>query len=83
MNFKPINDNVLCKVREAKSKGGLILAGGKETEFVVVAVSEKVENLNVGDLILVDKFAGSEVEIEEVKYRLFNYKQVMGVLHED
>ena len=93
MNIKPLADRVVIKMIEAEetTKGGIILAAAaKEKPQVaeVVAVGpggvvdgEKVEMyLNVGDKVLLSKYAGTEVKIDDVEYTILRQSDVLAIV---
>ncbi len=93
MTIKPLADRVVIKMIEAEetTKGGIILAAAaKEKPQVaeVVAVGpggvvdgEKVEMyLNVGDKVLLSKYAGTEVKIDDVEYTILRQSDVLAIV---
>jgi chaperonin GroES len=78
LQLKPLSDRVICKRLEAEevSKGGIILpdsAKQKQEKVEVLAVGEGKVDQNgnrvpmpvvVGDIVLMDKYAGQEVSID-------------------
>lgn len=93
MNIKPLADRVVIKMVEAEetTKGGLILAAAsKEKPQIaeVVAVGpggvvdgEKVDMyLNVGDKVLLSKYAGTEVKIDDVEYTILRQSEVLAIV---
>ncbi len=93
MTIKPLADRVVIKMIEAEetTKGGIILAAAaKEKPQVaeVVAVGpggvvdgEKVEMyLKVGDKVLLSKYAGTEVKIDDVEYTILRQSDVLAIV---
>ncbi|MBI5117361.1 co-chaperone GroES [Candidatus Poribacteria bacterium] len=94
MKFKPLKDNVVVQVLEAKGKttGGLFLpdtAKEKPQEGKVVAIgtgkrlkSGEISPLSVkvGDKILFSKYSGNEVKIEGEEYLIFSEKDILAIL---
>ena len=93
MTIKPLADRVVIKMTEAEdtTKSGLILAAAsKEKPQVaeVVAVGpggivdgEKVEMyLNVGDKVLLSKYAGTEVKVDDVEYTILRQSDVLAIV---
>lgn len=93
MTIKPLADRVVIKMTEAEetTKRGLILAAAsKEKPQVaeVVAVGpggivdgEKVEMyLNVGDKVLLSKYAGTEVKVDDVEYTILRQSDVLAIV---
>ena len=94
MKVKPLQDRVLVKriEEEKKTKGGIIIpdsAKEKPQEGVIVAVGKgrvledgKVAPLDVkaGDRILFQKYAGTEIKIEDVEHLIMREDDIMGVV---
>lgn len=91
--LKPLGDRVVLKVieEEEKTVGGLVLTSATKekpqmAEVVAIpAVCDKCEDkkdvhVNVGDKVLFEKFAGSEVEYEGQKYLILHAKDIMAVI---
>ena len=93
MNIKPLADRIVIKMTEAEetTKSGLILAAAsKEKPQVaeVVAVGpggvvdgEKVDMyLKVGDKVLLSKYAGTEVKVDDVEYTILRQSEVLAIV---
>ena len=92
MTIKPLADRIVIKMTEAEetTKSGLILAAAsKEKPQVaeVVAVGpggvvdgEKVDMyLKVGDKVLLSKYAGTEVKVDDVEYTILRQSEVLAI----
>jgi len=94
MKVKPLNDRVLVKrvEPEEKVKGGIIIpdtAKEKPLEGRVVAIgSGRLDEngkripleVKVGDRVLVGKYAGTEIKIDEVEHVIVREDEVLGVI---
>lgn len=94
MNIKPLGDRVLVEpVKEAEQKkGGIIIpdsAKEKPQEGKVVAVGpgKKTEdgkvlpmNVKKGDRVLMPKYGGTEVKIEDKEYQLIREEDILAVI---
>ena len=93
MTIKPLADRIVIKMTEAEetTKSGLILAAAsKEKPQVaeVVAVGpggvvdgEKVDvYLKVGDKVLLSKYAGTEVKVDDVEYTILRQSEVLAIV---
>ncbi len=94
MNIKPLGDRVLIKPADAAemSKGGIIIpdtAKEKPQEGKVVAVGTgKLDdngkaipfNVKKGDLVLLPKYGGTEVKIDDVEYQIVREDDILGVI---
>ncbi len=93
MTIKPLADRIVIKMTESEetTKGGLILAAAsKEKPQIaeVVAVGpggvvdgEKVEMyLKVGDKVLLSKYAGTEVKVDNEEYTILRQSEVLAIV---
>ena len=94
MKVKPLHDRVLVKRVEAeeKLKGGIIIpdtAKEKPLEGKVVAVGagRLDENgkripleVKAGDRVLIGKYAGTEIKIEDVEHVIVREDEILGVI---
>ena len=94
MKVKPLHDRILVKRMEPeeKMKGGIIIpdtAKEKPLEGKVVAVgSGRLDDngkripleVKVGDRVLIGKYAGTEVKIEDVEHVIVREDEVLGVI---
>jgi chaperonin GroES len=94
MQVKPLYDRILVKRVDAKEevRGGIIIpdsAKEKPLEAEVIAVgagkmNEKGEpvalTVKVGDRILLGKYAGTEVKLNEVEHIILREDEVLAVI---
>jgi len=87
MNFQPIGDRILAKVPEVATttQSGIILpdnaAKEKPTQAEVMAVSNSTKDIEVGDTVVYSKYAGTELEIDNVEYIVLDStKDILGVI---
>jgi chaperonin GroES len=94
MKVKPLNDRVLIRRMEAeeKVKGGIIIpdtAKEKPLEGKVVAVGAgRIDEdgkripmeVKVGDRVLIGKYAGTEVKIEEIEHVILREEEILGII---
>jgi chaperonin GroES len=94
MKVKPLHDRILVKRVEAeeKVKGGIIIpdtAKEKPLEGKIVAVgSGRLDDngkripleVKVGDRVLIGKYAGTEVKIDDVEHVIVREEEVLGVI---
>lgn len=92
--LEPIGDRVIVKVKEEEEKtvGGIVLASNakeKPTEGEVVAVgngsySDKGEKIPMsvkkGDVVLYDKYSGTNVKYEGQKYLVLREKDILAIV---
>ncbi len=89
MKLVPLADRVVLKQLEAeeKTKSGIILSSGaqeKPSEAEVVAVGPGTEEvkmeLQVGDKVFYQKYAGTEVKFEGEEYIIIKQSEVLAVI---
>jgi len=94
--LKPLGDRVLCRRSEAEEtvKGGIILpdsAVQKQETAEVIAVGEgkKDKQGNVlpmpvkeGDTILMDKYSGQEVTLDDEKFVIVRADDIVAIIEE-
>lgn len=94
MKVKPLHDRVLVKRvdPEEKVKGGIIIpdtAKEKPLEGKVVAIGagrldedgKRVPlEVKVGDRVLIGKYAGTEIKIDEVEHVIVREDEILGVI---
>ena len=92
--LQPIGDRVIVKVKEEEEKtvGGIVLASNakqKPTEGEVVAVGEGsyAENgskipmtVKEGDVVLYDKYSGTDVKYDDEKYLVLHEKDILAIV---
>ena len=91
--IRPLNDNVLLKkeVVENKTASGIILSANEkdaENVGVVIAVGDGKEAdgkkvpvaVKVGEKVIFDKYATTEIEFEKEKYLLISDSKILAVI---
>lgn len=96
ITLKPLGNRILAQRQEAEEtlKGGIILpdsAKKKQETAKVVAVGpgKKLDDgklippsVKVGDTILMDKYSGQEVTIEDVEYIIVKSDDIIAIIEE-
>jgi len=95
VKIKPIGDRVLIKhLDEDKEqvRGGIIIPDSakekpQEAEVIALGTGKRDESgkvipfeVKVGDRVLVGKYGGTEVKLEEQKYTLVREDDILGVI---
>ena len=89
MNIKPLADRVLIlpKAAEEKTIGGIIIpdtAKEKPLQGEVVATGNGTKDeemiVKAGDNVLYGKYAGTELELDGVKYLIMRQRDVLAIL---
>lgn len=93
MNMKPLADRVIVKMLEAEetTKGGIVLPGSAKekpqvAEIVAVGPGGVVDGkdiimeVEVGDHVLLSKYAGTEVKIDGVEYTILRQSDILAIV---
>ncbi len=89
MNIKPLSDRVLIEPTAAEevTMGGIIIpdsAKEKPLRGKVLAVGNGTKDeemvLKPGDEVLYGKYAGTEIEVEGIKYLMMRQSDVLAVI---
>lgn len=94
--FKPLGDRVLLKRLEAQEtlKGGIILpdsAKKKQETCEVIALGTGKQDKNghlieipvkVGQHILIEKYAGQEIKIEDEEYVILRANEIIAIIEQ-
>lgn len=93
MMIKPLSDRVVIKMVEAieTTKSGIVLPGtAKEKPQVaeIIAVGpgglvdgkEVTMQVSVGDRVLISKYAGTEVKIDNVEYTILRQSDILAIV---
>ena len=92
--IKPLGDRIVIKVIEdtEQTSGGIFIpdsAKEKPQKGEVVAVGEGKTNdkgekepmgVNVGDIVLYAKYAGTEVKMDGVEYKILSIKDALAIV---
>ena len=91
MNLKPFGDRVVIKMVEVEetTKSGIVLPGNAKekpqlAEVVAVGPGGIVEGkeiemyVNVGDKVIINKYAGTEVKLDGVEYTIVKQSDVLA-----
>ena len=93
MTVKPLLDRVLIKMEEAEetTKGGIILAGSAKekpqiADVVEVGPGGMVDGKEVkmyvkkGDRVIISKYAGTEVKLDDKDYSIVRQSDILAVV---
>lgn len=94
MKIKPLGERVVIKMLETEetTKGGIVLPGtAKEKPSIaeVVAVGpggydsngrEIKMEVKVGDKVLISKYAGTEVKVDDQEYTILKQSDILAVV---
>ena len=93
MKLTPLADRVVLKMVEVEetTKGGIILTGAAKekpsiAEVISVGPGGMVDGNNVtmavkaGDKVIIDKFAGTKVTLEDVEYIVVRLGDILAIV---
>ena len=93
MTIKPLADRVVIKMVEAEetTKSGIILAGSAKEKPQVAEVlavgpggvvdgKEVKMELSVGDKVLISKYAGTEVKLDDQEYIIVRQSDTLAIV---
>jgi chaperonin GroES len=85
MNFKPLGDRLLVeRVEEATTTAsGIIIpdnAKEKPSRGKVLAIGNDVEDVNVDDIVVFGKYAGTDLVLDDREYLVLEVSDVLGVI---
>ncbi len=91
MNIKPLADRVVIKMLESEetTKSGIVLPGSAKekpqiAEIVAVGPGGVVDGkeitmeVTVGDKVIISKYAGTEVKIDEQEYTILKQEDILA-----
>jgi chaperonin GroES len=86
MKFKPLGDRALVKMveREEETASGIVLPDtAKEkpqtAEVIAVGAHEDVK-VSAGDVVVLRKYAGTEVKIDDEEHLIVEGEDILGVV---
>lgn len=93
MTIKPLADRIVIKMVESEetTKSGLVLPGSAQEKPQVAEVmavgpggvvdgKDVIMELEVGDKVLISKYAGTQVKIDNVEYTILRQSDVLAIV---
>ncbi|MDI9461928.1 MAG: co-chaperone GroES [Saccharofermentanales bacterium] len=93
MNIKPLADRVVVKMLEAEetTKSGIVLPGSAKEKPQVAEImavgpggivdgKDVIMEVEVGDHVLISKYAGTEVKIDNVEYTILRQSDILAIV---
>jgi chaperonin GroES len=79
---KPLSDRLIIKPIEEEYTGKIkVFSKVKPIRGQVMAVGDYVsDEIRVGDEVMFNEYAGSEIVVEEIDYLILNEREVIGVV---
>ncbi len=80
--YKPLNNYVLIRpnVKDRTALGLSIVTSERPQEATVIAVADKVDDVKIGDTVLVEKWAGKEFVVDGEKCYFVTEDQLLVVI---
>jgi co-chaperonin GroES (HSP10) len=85
MKIKPLFDRVLCKpVIERTSQGGIYIPTTNAERHQIMTVVEvgAASPVSIGEKIIINKYAGAEIALNNEKLYLVQNLDIIGVIYE-
>jgi chaperonin GroES len=93
LKIKPVGDRILVKLIEDKEqvRGGIIIPDSakekpQEAEVIALGAGKRDDNgkliafeVKAGDKVLISKYGGTEVKIDDEKYTLVREDDILGI----
>ena len=87
MKFKPLGARVMVRPveREQTTESGIVLPDTakqepQSAEVVAVGEFENGVKMSVGDVVVVRKYSGTEVELDGEEHRIVDAEDILGVV---
>ncbi len=85
MKLRPTADNIVLKQTEAEetTSFGIILATTNKEKpaiFEVMSAGPDVKDVKVGDKVVIGSFAGNDVKLDGVDYKIVKLENVLAVV---
>ncbi len=85
MKIKPLFDRVLCKpIIERTSQGGIYIPTTNSERHQIMSVIEvgEASPVSIDDKIIINKYAGAEILVNNEKLYLVQNFDIIGVIYE-
>lgn len=87
MKVIPINNNILVKkIKTTQTKSGIILPekdDGQIHKCEVVSCAGRSQPVSEGNVVIIDKYAGKQLEVDGVAYTLVKADDILAILRPD
>ena len=86
MIIKPLGERVLIKQtkQEETTKSGIVLpdTASKERPIIgeVAAVGADIKDIKVGDKVIYEKYAGTEVKVDGEEYTILRQSDILAIV---
>jgi chaperonin GroES len=79
--MKVLGTRVLLEIIEKEEiKDGIVLpdSAEKNREYKVVGVGDLVEEVEIGDFVLLEKYTGTEISKDGIKYLIIEEEEILA-----
>lgn len=86
MAIKPLGERILIKIKtsDEKTAGGIVIpqtAQEKTQEGIVESVGDSPDiKVKKGDVVIYDKYAGTQIKIDEIEYLILKNEDILAVV---
>jgi len=86
MAIKPLGERILVKIKtsDEKTAGGIVIpetAQEKTQEGIVVSIGDSPDiKLKKGDVIVYDKYAGTQIKIDDKDHLILKLEDILAVV---
>ena len=94
MSIRPLGDKLVIKVidDEEQTSGGIFIPDSakekpQKGEVVAVGTGKPLDNgekepmeVKVGEIVLYAKYAGTDIKVDNVMYKILSVRDVLGIL---
>ena len=86
MAIKPLGERILIEIKtsEEKTAGGIVIpqaAQEKTQEGIVVSVGDSSDiKVKKGDIIIYDKYAGTQIKIDDKDHLILKNEDILAVI---
>lgn len=94
MSIRPLGDKLVIKIidDEEQTSGGIFIPDSakekpQKGEVVAVGTGKTLDNgekepmeVKVGEIVLYAKYAGTDIKVDNVMYKILSVRDVLGVL---
>ena len=86
MALIPIGDNIIVKMVEAETitSGGVVLpSSSKEKSQIAEVVASNIDEVVVGEKVVISKFTGTNVKYEDIEYCIVKKSDIIAKIEEN
>ena len=84
-NLSVIKERLLVQIQERKEQvvNGLLILDSNSPCHVnaeVIAIGDAIKGVKVGDIVIIPRYAGLDIEVDKVNYKIISDFEVMVVI---